>query len=68
MTLIQIENRVKVLEQVVEHLARSKPMTSRGWYRTHAGRFANDPIFDKIAKLGRAYRKAQKPAHHPRRS
>lgn len=38
MTLIQIEKRVKVLEQAVDHLA----------HRTRAGRFANDAIFDKI--------------------
>ena len=46
MTLIQIERRVRVLEQTVEHLAKSKPLATHGWYRTYAGRFAGDAVFD----------------------
>ena len=33
------------------HLAQSKPLPSRGWYRIHTGRFANDPVFKEIAKF-----------------
>lgn len=68
MTLLQIEKRVKVLEQALKGLSRSRPKIPRRWYRTHAGRFANDPVFNKIAKLGRAYRKSQGSPRHKRRS
>ena len=61
MTLIQIEKRVKALEQTVQRLAGSKRPANRKWYRSQAGRFAGDPIFEKIVKLGRAYRKSQRP-------
>jgi hypothetical protein len=62
MTLVQIEKRVKALEQTVQQLAQSKPAPDRAWYRTRAGRFAGDPVFGEILKLGRAYRKAQRPS------
>jgi hypothetical protein len=62
MTLAQIDQRVKVLERTVEHLAKVRPMPDRRWYRTHAGRFANDPVFEEIVKLGRAYRKSDAPS------
>ena len=59
MSLVQIEKRVKALETTVRRLARQKPSINRRWYRTHAGRFANDPVFDEIVKLGRAYRRSE---------
>jgi len=59
MTLMQMEKRVKALEQTVAQLAPPSSSTNRRWYRTHAGRFADDPVFDEIVKLGRAYRKSQ---------
>jgi len=68
MTLVQIERRVKALEQRVARLAKSGSKVNRAWYRTHAGRFASDPVFDEIVRLGRAYRKSQKPFRQPRRS
>lgn len=68
MTLTQIEQRVKVLERTVAHLAKAKPLANDKWYRTHAGRFAGDPVFDHIVELGRAYRKSQRPPRHPRQS
>jgi len=68
MKLVQIEQRVKALEQRVERLTRCIPGIDREWYRTHAWRFADDPIFDEIVRLGRAYRKSQKPMRQPRRS
>jgi hypothetical protein len=64
---MQIERRVTVLEQTVEHLAKSKPLATRGWYRTHAGRFAGDAVFDEIVELGQAYRRSQGPSRQPRR-
>ena len=68
MTLIQIERRVKALEQTVHRLARRKPSVSRKWYRSHAGRFAGDPVFEEIVKLGRAYRQSQRPKLDAKRS
>jgi len=68
MTLIQIERRVKALEQTVHRLAQGKPSVSRKWYRSHAGRFAGDPVFDEIVKLGRTYRKAQRPTPGSKRA
>jgi len=62
MTLLQIENRVKALERTVRDLARSKAVNRRQWYRTDAGRFANDPVFEEILRLGRAYRRSRRPA------
>ncbi len=67
MTLIQIERRVRALEQTVEQMAQSKPSPGRDWYRTHAGRFAGDPVFAEIVKLGRAYRKSLRPSRHRKR-
>ena len=68
MTLIQIEKRVKALEQTVQSLARTKRSTNRKWYRTQAGRFAGDPVFKEIVKLGRAYRQEQRPKRDAKRS
>jgi len=68
MTLIQIEKRVRALEQTVEHLAHSKPAPAHSWYRTHSGRFAGDPVFDEIIQLGRAYRQSQRPPGCRKRS
>jgi hypothetical protein len=68
MTLLQIEERLTSLERTVLRLAKSKPSIDRDWYRTQAGRFANDPIFEQIVKLGREYRKAQRPSRRSRRA
>ncbi len=68
MTLMQIEKRLKALEQTVQHLSQSRHSICRDWYRTDAGRFADDPIFEEIVKLGRAYRKSQGPPRYPGRS
>jgi hypothetical protein len=68
MTLIEIERRVKALEQTVRSLAGNKRPRNRKWYRTQAGRFAGDPIFEKIVKLGRAYRQSQRPKLGSKRS
>ena len=67
MTLTQIERRVKVLEQTVGELTKFKPAPGNRWYRTHAGRFANDPVFDEIVKLGRTYRRSQSAARPAKR-
>ena len=61
MTLTQIAKRVQALEETVQVLAKGKARRDRHWYRTHAGRFAGDSTFKKILKLGRDYRKSQRP-------
>ena len=61
MTLLQVEKRVKALEKKVQRLSQGRQSSSAKWYRTHAGRFANDPDFDEIVKLGREYRQSLKP-------
>jgi hypothetical protein len=62
MTVAQIEQRLQKVERAVSDLSRiigSRPV--KGWHRTHAGRFANDPVFDEIVRLGREYRQSLKP-------
>lgn len=61
MTLMQLEQRVGALERKVEKLM-SRTEGRRGkkedWWREQAGRFRNDPVFDEIVRLGKAYRKS----------
>jgi hypothetical protein len=68
MTLVQIEKRVRALESRVRRLVQHSRPISRTWYRSHAGRFAGDPVFEDILDLGRAYRKAQSPRRGPKHS
>jgi hypothetical protein len=71
MTLTQVEHRVKALERTVRWLSQSRlsaRTTERKWYRTYAGRFAQDPEFDEIVKLGQSYRESLRPAAHSKRS
>jgi len=68
MTMIQIEKRVKALEQTVRSLAGKKRPANRKWYRNQAGRFAGDPVFEEILKLGRAYRRSQRPTRDTKTS
>jgi hypothetical protein len=63
----QIEKRVRLLEAKVRSLSPGKSHKARRWYITHAGRFANDPDFDEILKLGRAYRRSLGPPHSVKR-
>ena len=66
MTLKELQARVDALEKQVEllrdQLAQQSPeKKSPYWWRDQAGRFANDPIFDEIVRLGREYRESQRP-------
>jgi hypothetical protein len=63
MTLSELTRRVEELEKQlaemrkkVEHLPDPAP-----WWVTGAGRFANDPVFDEIVRLGREYRESLHP-------
>ena len=65
MTLAELAKRVEELEKQlsemrkkVEHLPDRTP-----WWMTGTGRFANDPVFDEIVRLGREYREALHPDH-----
>lgn len=65
MTATQLARRVSALERELKALkeridARS-PASDRPWWEAEIGRHANDPIFDEIVRLGRQYRRAQRP-------
>ncbi len=69
MTAAQLEQRLLSLEKRVEDLQaqltrRADPM--RAWWKEDAGRFAGDPVFEEIVKLGRAYRRSQRPGSKSR--
>jgi len=61
MTLLRLEKRVSALQKTLRRLGRSKSRINRDWYRTDSGRFARDPDFEEIVKLGQAYRKSLRP-------
>jgi hypothetical protein len=64
MTTAELEQRLAALERAVEQiqaqLAQS-PAQQRHWWHDDAGRFANDPVFDEIVRLGREYRESLRP-------
>lgn len=63
MTVAELNRRLTALEKTVEDLktqvARLGP--GRRWWLEDAGRFAGDPIFEEIARLGREYRESLRP-------
>jgi hypothetical protein len=69
MTIKELEARVAVLEKKFEQLhAKANGNLSTGpnpvhWWTVEggAGRFANDPVFDEIVRLGREYRESLHP-------
>lgn len=64
MTVAELEKRVAALEKAVAELqgnAEPTPENQRHWWRDDAGRFANDPVFDEIVRLGREYRESLHP-------
>jgi hypothetical protein len=70
MTLAEIEQRLLALERTVAHLqvqqGRSGDL-SRRWWVDDAGRFADDPVFDEIVRLGQAYRRSLRPRPRAKR-
>ncbi len=64
MTLAQLEKRVTALEEAVKKL-REKVGQNSGpnprWWAEGAGRFANDPLFDEMVRLGKEYRDSLHP-------
>jgi hypothetical protein len=64
MTLAEMEQRLLALEQAVARLQARQGRTdglTRRWWVEDAGRFADDPIFDEIVRLGQAYRRSLRP-------
>ena len=65
-TMAEFERRLQRLERAVEELSQSLreprgPSKDPKWYINGAGRFANDPDFDEIVRLGREYRESLRP-------
>jgi hypothetical protein len=58
--MAELELEVATLRTKVEALAGSKP-----WWERIAGSFHDDPLYDKAMKLGRQYRRSQKPPGSP---
>jgi hypothetical protein len=47
--------------KVRKEKAKAKASSStKKWWRTQAGRFANNPVFDEAMELGRAMRESSK--------
>lgn len=71
MTLKELEKRLAALEKTVSELQKQATPTEQEinddpskqypWWRVDAGRFANDPVFDEIVRLGREYRESLHP-------
>jgi hypothetical protein len=64
MTRTTLAKRLAALEKTVSELKAqiaSTPSANRRWWVQDAGRFANDPIFDEMVRLGREYRESLRP-------
>jgi len=69
MTVAQLHERLSAVERAVEGLTqRVDRLPTRRWNATCAGRFANDPVFDEIVRLGAEYRVAQRPKPRGKRA
>lgn len=54
--LIAVEKEVSDLKQHVQQQPTDQP-----WYLKHAGKFADDPEFQEIVRLGKEMRQADRP-------
>ena len=64
MTSAQLERRLLALERAVKKLKEQQQRFAKqrqNWWLENAGRFANDPIFDEIVRLGKEYRQSLRP-------
>jgi len=61
----KLEQRVNVLErqlrQIKSELKLVKKASGRPWWQQLAGQFKNDPLFDRIARAGKTYRRSLAP-------
>jgi hypothetical protein len=70
MTFKELETRLAALEKAVAELqiqAANQGNHKEPWWRTQAGRFADDPGFEEMARLGREYRESLHPGRGPKR-
>jgi hypothetical protein len=60
MTLQQLEQRIRELEEKFQNLEKRIPPDTppRRWRKTF-GMFANDPDFDEVLRLGREFREQE---------
>jgi hypothetical protein len=70
MTLVELSRRVATLEATLEQIREqiAHGARQRTWWREDAGRFEEDPVFDEIVELGRAFRESQRPGARKKRS
>lgn len=64
MTTAELAQRVEALETAFSELKaelKHANRQNRRWWVDDAGRFANDPIFDEMVRLGREYRESLRP-------
>ena len=69
MTTAELEQRLLALEKTVEQLKAQVSRfanPTRPWWLEIAGRFANDPVFEEIVRLGAEYRKSLRPGKRTR--
>lgn len=65
MTTPTLEQRVAALERMVQELKAQPSSTiepTDPWWLKGQGRFANDPVFDEIVRLGAEYRQSLRPS------
>jgi hypothetical protein len=63
-----VEARLAALEAEVERLRGELAAQKEGaGWRKVIGTFANDPLYDKAMKYGRAYRESLRPGHRKKR-
>ena len=68
MTVKELTRRLEALEEAVSELrreVRGSAEQGRKWWRA-GGRFANDPVFEEIVRLGREYRESLRPGRGKR--
>ncbi len=58
MDLATIAQRLVVVEEELAQLKQRVQPSDQPWYLRHAGRFADDPEFDDMVRLGREIREA----------
>ena len=63
MAVAEPARRVEAPEDAVRQLREQVGGAAgqRRWWRAGAGRFAKDPVFDEIVRLGREYRESLRP-------
>jgi hypothetical protein len=68
---IKLEDRVAALEREVARLRTERQASNqsgREWLDDWCGLFKNDPIFEQVVKLGRAYRRSTIPRRRKNKS